>query len=199
LFHFHAKAVVLLGCLRERGLVDESPRELEKLRNRTQAAIASLNAEMSRLGLPRELYEGDLVGDGRKCCAIAKIWRVARTLRPESTVWHGWSGHLRDLEAAVTLNITPQVGPEAPNRLWWSGEPHKLSPRHWLLVSYMWDRDKASVQDMARYVWEDEADEGLNVAEGTIRSTISKLNAKLQHIGVPWTLSYRQGVIVKDT
>jgi hypothetical protein len=95
---------------------------------------------------------------------------------------------------------TPSQGPTPPNLLYWEDDRHELQrhelpPRLWSLVNYMWDRDKAPVQEVTKHVWEDE---GLEVADATIRSTISRTNVKLQSFGISWTLSYRDGFVLKD-
>jgi len=59
----------------------------------------------------------------------------------------------------------------------------------------MWDKETAPVQDVTKHVWQDE---GLEVTDSTIRSTVSKASDELRAIGIPWTLNYRKGFILKD-
>jgi len=51
------------------------------------------------------------------------------------------------------------------------------------------------VQDVAVQVWEDE---GLTVPDKTIRATLSKLNARLNDIGIKWTYHLKTGYILKQ-
>jgi hypothetical protein len=85
-------------------------------------------------------------------------------------------------------------GPQSPNVLLWKGQRHKMSPRQWSIVNHMWHRKSCSVQELAGVVWKDE---GLDVADSTIRSAISNVNNKLMAIGVPWSLSLSKGQIQK--
>jgi hypothetical protein len=103
-----AKAVVLRECLRERSEPGLAPQELEALRDRTRKAVVDVRKELLRLGVPGRLYAGDLEGESRKCRAVEAIYQVARTLRPKRTVWSGWTGFRRDLEAAVSMVAEPE-------------------------------------------------------------------------------------------
>jgi hypothetical protein len=98
-----AQAVALRDCLRERREPGWTLPELEALAASARKAAVGVRKEIRRLWLPRKLYAGDLVGEGRKRRAVEAIYLIARTLRPKVTVRSGWSGYLRDLEAAVDM------------------------------------------------------------------------------------------------
>lgn len=109
-------------------------------------------------------------------------------------------GHAADLKAALEsafrdLLPPPEAadGPAPPNLVWWQGERYDLSPRLWSLLRCLWGREKVEVQEVARRVWKDE---GLEVADSTIRSTLSQLNEWLQRIGIPWTYNLKAGYII---
>jgi hypothetical protein len=110
-------------------------------------------------------------------------------------------GHAADLKAALESAFRDRLpqpaaedGPAPPNLVWWQGEQYDLPPRLWLLLCCLWGRDQVEVQEVARRVWKDE---GLEVADSTIRSTLSQLNARLQQIGIPWTYNLKSGYLIK--
>jgi hypothetical protein len=87
-------------------------------------------------------------------------------------------------EAAEGAQEPPKDGPIPPNLFWYNNQRHEMPPRLWSLAKALWGKDMVKVQDVAVQVWEDE---GLTVPDKTIRATLSKLNARLNDIGIKWT------------
>jgi hypothetical protein len=93
-----------------------------------------------------------------------------------------------------------QAGPEPPKHLNWPDkngklERHELPPRLWAVLNCVWKHDRLPIQDVAKEVWKNE---GLDVADATIRTTVSRLNSVLAEIGIPWTYRVSAGYITKE-
>jgi hypothetical protein len=86
-------------------------------------------------------------------------------------------------------------GPAPPNLFWWQRQRHELAPRLWQMLSAIWGRDTIPIEEVRQRVW---GDEGEDVEDSTIRSTLSDLNARLDTIGVPWAYHLRRGYITRD-
>lgn len=128
--------------------------------------------------------EGDLVYEIRDVPDDSAKWVVLGILR-----W--WRRHA--IEAALaTENAETLDGPAPPNRLIWDGHSHELPPRLWRLLNFMWNRDKASLQELDVEVWDREV-----VRSKTVNSAVSRLNTILLTIGCPMVLSAKRGYVVK--
>jgi hypothetical protein len=88
----------------------------------------------------------------------------------------------------------PADGPVPPKWLWWKGDRHELKPQIWRMMSVMWHEDIVRVDTFEESVWDENDEPGF----GTIRPALSRANARLAVIGVPWKLSLQKGYIVKD-
>jgi hypothetical protein len=92
-------------------------------------------------------------------------------------------------------SISLRDGPAPPNLLYWQAARHELPPRLWAILNCLWGRERIEEEDLVERVW---GDEGERVLDGTVRSRLSELNAKLAEIGVPWEYHLRKGYIIKD-
>ena len=157
--------------VREKGYTEADPRaaELAQL-NSSDCLLRDLLAEM-RIRFPAEAKAW--FGEGRERAPVNEV--------PKSN-------------SALPSN-PPADGPEPPNRLWWRGVRHELAPRLWALAVVLWQHDRVEIETAVRKVWKDE---GEDVADGTIRSTLSQLNSKLTELKVPWTYGIKRGYIEKQ-
>lgn len=89
----------------------------------------------------------------------------------------------------------PADGPVAPNLLYWQGTKIELPLRQWRILSFMWERDKIEIQELVDDAWGHDSD----VAGGTVRMALSRLNSLLLENGVMlgWVLRIRAGHVVK--
>jgi hypothetical protein len=85
-------------------------------------------------------------------------------------------------------------GPEDPCWLWWGNVRHELAPRLWQILDHLWNRDKVSVEDLVSHVWSEEGEE---IKDPTVRSYLSRLNTRLNEIGVPREYNLRRGHICR--
>jgi hypothetical protein len=87
-------------------------------------------------------------------------------------------------------------GLEPPRSLWWEGERYEIgtkrSRRCWLLLDYMWSRQRATFQELQgpEKPWEDP------VTESAISTAVNRLNLHLP-ASLPWRLEIDGGCVVK--
>ena len=75
-------------------------------------------------------------------------------------------------------------GPEGGCWVWWGGDRHEVPAKNvYRLIAYFWNRTCASYDDLVGPVFEED------VEYQTIRSYVSRTNAVLREIKIPWGLS----------
>ena len=84
-------------------------------------------------------------------------------------------------------------GPCPPNLLIWKGETYSIPPMQWQLLKYMWDRKSAAFEYVEAAMY-GELDDS---PESGVKSALGKLNPRLLKSGVPWTLGFKNGHIIK--
>ena len=95
-------------------------------------------------------------------------------------------------------------GLEPPNLLWWQGQPYELPQKVWKLLDFMWDREKATVNEVIEHVWPELWQHGESPEDGAIRGLLYRANKKLSGLKLdpplPFTRIYKDGAfIVKKT
>lgn len=83
-------------------------------------------------------------------------------------------------------------GPAPPNFLRWHGEQQELGPTLYRLAAFIWKRETVDLDDLRTKVW----DPNQEVNDGTIRSTVSRLNKVLMTLNIPLSLSIRSEFLV---
>jgi hypothetical protein len=105
----HATTIALVKSLRElRDLFPGlSAQEGQELLRRSRSDLADLMAQLTRLGLPLELFTGDLTGEAHARVAVERIILNVNTLRItgalDGSIPPPLSGYLRELETAVDM------------------------------------------------------------------------------------------------
>jgi hypothetical protein len=92
--------------------------------------------------------------------------------------------------------LEPPDGPAPPNLLYWRGNNYDLPPLQWRMLDYLWNRrGPVQVEDLTEHVWGNKA-----VADSTVRSALSTLNAQLAEIPSPSPPQYhiRHGHVISD-
>ncbi len=87
-------------------------------------------------------------------------------------------------------------GPEPPRHLWWKGTRYEIGKRRsrrlWRLLSYMWDRESATFEELtgSKLPWEDA------VQDSAYGSAVNRLNNFLP-LNFPWRLAIEHRCVVK--
>lgn len=134
----------------------------------------------------------DFYGYGPARVPVEYALECIRIKSSELTLWEKRMLELR--QAALERREMSADGPEPPKYFWWKNERHSLSPRFWALLSLLWGQQTVELQTVAEKVWEDEGEE---IASSTIGAALSKLNARLATIGVPWTYGIDNGFVIR--
>jgi hypothetical protein len=100
--------------------------------------------------------------------------------------------------AAREASETPQEsrhpdGPELPAAFWWGGTRYDISPIPCKLLHYMWDRDQAPIEEVARHVWGE-----WPCTPGRIKSALRAANHTLEEANAERAYGQKKGFIARS-
>ena len=84
-------------------------------------------------------------------------------------------------------------GPVPPNKLQWNGKAVDVEPLVFRLIEYMWTRDRAEGKAVVDIIWGTDSDKTYH----NLKDPISKAGKTLVDVGVPWSLSRKDGFVLK--
>ena len=173
----HVVACIGLGAQLGQVLTSDAVRLPTALR-------AQLKDFAGGVGAVVDIYRAGVVGAteplNESLARAGEVGQKAKRLQPQ-------------VAQAVGNLARPEHGPVPPNLFYSNGEPFELPPRIWRLIDYMWNRDRASLEEVEDAVWGEEM-----MGEKTVASTVSRANRRLQEIGCPMLLTIKQGYLLKS-
>jgi hypothetical protein len=115
----------------------------------------------------------------------------------------GWVGAMRAVLRRAEARLLPHDkaathvdGPEPPRFLWCGGSRYKIRPRHSQMLGCLWGRERVEAAKLRESVWEAE---GQEIEDVTFRAELTKLNTRLDEIGVPYNWNVDGAYVVRTS
>ena len=86
-------------------------------------------------------------------------------------------------------------GPDCAGNLWWEGDHAELEPVPFRLCIFLWGKVSVPVEKVIAEVW---GETDLAMRPRALVSALSKLNGVMSALGIPWSYSQRNGVIIRE-
>ncbi len=140
------------------------------------------DSEVSFLKL-ESLFDGTI--DADKLSVIQK--RIA------SRIYGNWEE--KEKKGTGTIPAQPELdGPEPPNHFFYAGRVYDFPPIQWKILNYMWDKNKAPINDVIESVWGRD-----DIKTPTFNQALHKLTNKMSEYKLPYTYNTKSDYLIKTS